>query len=233
MLKGLRNFRDRFSEKTKLTIYICTAVIVFIFCALIPLAFRGDIIVDSIFDTGARAAMFSQYIEKSSSVRVKVDDKPDKAEVKYCEGLFEDLYERCVPDKKDVKIVTEGQQFMTLSDGDNSMRVCRMWVQDQGDWTNWMDVYMDVETGFVYYLYVSSICLSNPELYHNEAEVNVKTVADAIAAETGFGLEILNWSGRAEDMATAFTYLDGEALIWNINCSYYPTSMLDIKISVA
>ncbi len=233
MLNKMKSFRDRFSEKTKLIIYITTAAVVFVFCALIPLAFRGDVIVDSIFDTGARASMFAQYMEKSSEVRVKVDSKPDKAEIKYCDNIFDELYERCILDQKNGKSVTEGQEFIVLSDKENSMRMCHMWVQDQGDWTNWFDIYMDVDTGFVYYLYVSSICLNNAELYYYDSDISAKTVADEIAAETGFGLEILNWSGKAEDTATAYTYSRGESLIWNINCSYYPASMLDLKISVA
>ena len=235
MLNKMKLFRDKFSEKTKLIIYISTAAVVFIFCALIPLAFRGDMIVDSIFDTGARAAMFAQYMEKSDEVRVKVDSKPDKAEIKYCDNLFDELYDRCILDAKNGKMVTEGQEFIVLSDMENSMRMCHMWVQDQGDWTNWMDIYMDVDTGFVYYLYVSSICLNNAVLYYDAVgpDMGAKLVADRISAETGFGLEILSWSGKAEDTATAYTYSNGESLIWNINCSYYPSSMLDLKISVA
>ena len=48
MINKLKSVRDRFSEKTKLIIYVSTAVLVFIVCSLVPLAFRGDIITDGI-----------------------------------------------------------------------------------------------------------------------------------------------------------------------------------------
>lgn len=235
MAKCIKRLRERLAGRTGLMIHICAVCLVFLFCALVPMAFRGEIIDDSVFDSGARAAMFSRYMEKNSDVRVKVDEKPGTAEIKYCTKVFDGIYDRCVLDVKDGKLITQGQEFMTLSDGENSMRLCRMWVQDQGDWTNWLDVYIDAETGFVFYLYVSSICLSNSMDYSDSLDpgFNCKTVADVIAAETGYGLEMLSWSGRAEDTATAYTYSDGEAIIWSINCSYYPSSMLDLKICVA
>ena len=65
------------------------------------------------------------------------------------------------------------------------------------------------------------------------AEFNTKSVAELICAETGFALKLLNWSGNAEDTGTAYTAMDGEAIIWDISCSYYPSSMLDVKICVA
>ncbi len=235
MINKLKSVRDRFSEKTKLIIYVSTAVLVFIVCSLVPLAFRGDIITDGIFDTGERASMFAKYIDSDKSVKVRVNDKPDKAELKYCEKLFENIYDFCIVDNAEGKIITQDHQFLSLSDGENTMNVCRMWIQDQGDWTNWLDVYMDVDTGFIYYLYVSSICLLNGEQYYDAfpAELNARQIADFIASETGFELKLLNWSGNAEDTAAAYTAMDGEAIIWEINCSSYPSSMLDVKICVA
>lgn len=235
MLDKLKVFRDRFSEKTKLTIYIGAAVFVLLISALLPLAFRGEIITDGIFDTGERSVMFSKYISGDKSIRMKIDDKPTKAEVKYCEKVFDDMYERCILDNAVSKNITEGSEFITLSDGENSMRLCRMWMQNQGDWTNWLDIYIDAETGFVYYLYVSSICLDNGGSYYDAVDsgLSSRLIADRIASETGFGLKILNWSGNAEDKATAYTTLNGEAIIWDIYCSYYPSSMLDLKICVA
>ena len=235
MINKLKSVRDRFSEKTKLIIYVSTAVLVFIVCSLVPLAFRGDIITDGIFDTGERASMFAKYLDSDKSVKVRVNDKPDKAELKYCEKLFENIYDFCIVDNAEGKIITQDHQFLSLSDGENIMNVCRMWIQDQGDWTNWLDVYMDVDTGFIYYLYVSSICLSNGGQYYDAfpAELNARQIADFIASETGFELKLLNWSGNAEDTAAAYTAMDGEAIIWEINCSSYPSSMLDVKICVA
>ena len=133
------------------------------------------------------------------------------------------------------KTVTEGCSFVDISDGEKKMRLCRMWLQDKGDWNNWLDVYIDVDTGFIYYLYISSICVDNAQKYYSaiDGEMNSKTVASMISKETGYELKLVSWSGKNEDTAMAYMASNGEALMWNINCSYYATSMLDIKISVA
>lgn len=235
MLDMLKSVRDRFSEKTKLIIYISATAVIFVICALTPLAFRGEIITDGIFDTGQRAALFAKYIHSDKTIKTKVDNKPDKTEIKYCKSVFENVYDSCVIDEVAGKTVTEGYDFLTISDGENDLRVCRMWVQDQGDWTNWLDVYMDVDTGFIYYLYISSTCLYNANKYYDSAptDLSTKSVAELIASGTGFGLKLLNWSGNPEATGTAYTTLDGDVIIWDINCLYYPSSMLDIKICVA
>ncbi len=235
MLDGLKRFRDSFSEKSKMLIYVSTAIIVLVISCLLPLAFRDGNITDGVFDTGDRAAMFAKYVNNDKSIRYKADDKPEKAELKYCESIFDELASYCILDSNSRKTVTEGYQFINLSDNENNMRLCRMWLQDKGDWTNWMEVYIDVDTGFVYYLYISSVCLDNADKYYSaiESELNAKSLASLIAKETGYDLKIVNWSGKAEDTATAYTAMDGDALIWNIYCSYYASSMLDVKISVA
>lgn len=235
MLEKLKNLKSTLSDKTKLLFYVAAAIIVLISCSVLPLAFRGEVITDNVFDTGERAVMFAKYISKDNSVRYKTDDKPEKSEIKYCSAVLDKIVEEYRIDNVSGKTITEGSDFLVLSDGENSMRVCRMWVQDQGDWTNWIDVYIDADTGFIYSLYISSICMYNGNDYYSaiEGDFNAKTVADLIAKETGFELKVLNWSGKAEDTATAYTAMNGEAIIWNINCSYYASSMLDVKICVA
>lgn len=235
MLDKLKKFRDSFSERTKMLIYVGAAILVFILSCFLPLAFRSSAAAEPGFGNGARASMFVKYINNDSSIRFKVDDEPDNGELKRCEAIFDELSSYCIIDKVSRKTVTEGCQFINLSDGENQMRICRMWFQDQGDWTNWMDVYMDADTGFVYYLYINSTCVSNGRDYSSaieEGELSVKTLASSIAKETGYDLKVLNWTGKTEDAASIYTVLNGDALIWNISSIYYPSSYLDIKITV-
>ncbi len=234
MLNKLKKFRDFFSEKTKMYIYVGTTLLVLIASCLLPLAFGGSLS-ENLSQPGEKAAMFVKYINKDKSIRYKVNPKPSNNQIKFCESVFDELAGYCILDNNSRKTVSEGYEFISLSNGEINMELCRMWLQDQGDWTNWMDVYMDVDTGFVYYIYVSSICVYNNQKYVSsiDSELNSKNIASMIAKETGYDLRMVNWSGKAEDTATAFTSMNGDALIWNINCSYYPSSILDIKISVA
>lgn len=232
----LKRLRDELSEKTKLIVYICITAAVFITACLLPLAFagRGE---DSgfYFDKGARAAMFLDYQSGSKEISSKVLDSLSSADEKFCSSKFSQLKSLCRIDGKNGKVITEGREYILLSDGDRTMRLCRMWLQDEGDWTNWMDVYFDADTGFVYYLYVSSICLSNGGNYLTSLEdgFNAKTVAGLIAQHTGDTLKHFSWSGNAEDSAYAVMGTDGDTVCRTINCTYYPATMLDIKISVA
>ncbi len=232
----LKRLRDELSEKTKLIVYVSITIAVFITACLLPLAFagRGE---DSglYFDNGRRAAMFLSYQNGSKDISSKVLDSLSSADEKFCGNRFSQLKSLCRIDGKSGKTITEGKEYIILSDGDNSMRLCRMWLQDEGDWTNWMDVYFDADTGFVYYLYVSSICLSNGDNYLTALEdgFNTKTVAGLIAQHTGAALKHFSWSGNAEDSAYAVTSIGGDTVCWTVNCTYYPATMLDVKISVA
>ncbi len=235
MLNKLKKARDTLSEKTKLLIYVLVAGAVFLTSCFMPLAFRGDGLADPSFTTGERAAMFVKYNAKDSSIRYKVINDPEKDQLKFCEERFNEIAGSCILDTASRKMLTEGQTFIYLTDGDKSMTLCRMWLQDKGDWTNWIEIYMDAESGFIYYLYVSSTCVSNNDSYASaiEEELNAKILASLLAKESGYDLKVVNWSGKTEDSATAYTSLDGSALVWEIYCSYYPSAILDVKISVA
>ena len=234
MLNKLKKMRDSVSEKTKLLIYILTATAVLLLACFLPLAFRGDSIISPDMMPGERAAMYLKYSSGDKTIRYKIDNDPDKAQVKFCETRFNEIVSRTVLDDGLRKSLATGCEYIALTDGDNTMQLCRMWLQDQGDWTNWIDVYMDAETGFVYYFYASSICISNNDAYYNAVtdELSAKTLASILAKETEYDLRLVNWSGNPEDSAMAYSTRNGDALVWNIYCSYYPGSMLDIKISV-
>ena len=232
----LKKLRDELSEKTKLIVYIGITAAVFLTACLLPLAFRdkGDTS-DIYFDTGERAAMFLQYQSGSKDIQSKVLDSVSSSEKKTCETKMNSLVSFCRIDNKSGKSITEGSEYIQLSDGDNVLRLCRMWKQDEGDWTNWMDVYFDMDTGFVYYLYVSSVCLNNTSDYIGvmDSSFNTKAVANLVAEQSGSVLKHFSWSGNAEDSGYAVTSIGGDTVCWNIYCSYYEATMLDVKIIVA
>lgn len=232
----LKRLRDKLSEKTKLIIYICITVGFFLTACFLPLAFKGrGEGGDEYFDNGARAAMFLGYHNKSSDVQCKVLDGFSSADEKYCSGRASEISSFCRLDKKSGKKITDGTEYLQLSDGENTLRIYHTWLQDEGDWTNWLDLYFDADTGFVYYIYVSSVCLNNSSDYISalDSSFNSRFVANLIAEQTGFTLKHFSWSGNAEDTAYAVTSNGGDTVCWNINCSYYESTMLDVKIIVA
>ena len=235
MIKKLTKTSEQMSEKTKMLIYVAAACAVLIFCALFPLAFRGSGPADPDFSAGERSAMFVKYNSKNADIRYKVIKEPEKSMLKFCDDRFDQISSIAIIDSASRKLVTAGEEYLSLTDGKKTMTLCHMWLQDEGDWTNWLDIYMDAETGFIYYIYLSSVCVNNFGAYANaiEEEPDAKSIASLLAKENGYDLKLVNWSGKSEDTAMAYTTRDGSAVVWNIYCSYYPASLLDIKISVS
>jgi len=232
----LKRLRDELSEKTKLIVYLSITLIVFVSSCLLPLAFKGRADVsEHFFDTAERAAMFSAYHNKNKDVSVKVLDKLANADENFCKNRANEIISYCRIDNKSGKSITNGNEFLQLSDGENTLRLYHIWVQDEGDWTNWMDIYFDADTGFIYYLYVSSVCLDNASDYIGalDSSFNTKYVANMIAEQTGMPLKHFSWSGNAEDAGYAVTGKEGNIVCWTVNCSYYDATMLDVKIIVA
>ena len=234
MIAKLKKFRDSLSERTKTYVYVGTALLVFLISCFLPLAFSGGADASSVNES-EKAVVFVKYINKEKYVKSKVDTKPGNAKIKFCQEIFEGILADGILDNASRKTISEGYEFIKVSYEGESIELCRMWLQDQGDWTNWVDVYIDAETGFVYYLYISGICIYNNAEYLKAFEVSpdCKNIASYIAEKYGYNLEIVNWSGKSEDSAKVFMRLGGEALVWNINCSYHPGSLVDIKISVS
>ncbi|MBE7017334.1 MAG: hypothetical protein E7420_04170 [Ruminococcaceae bacterium] len=234
MITKLKKFRDSLSEKTKKYVYVGTALIVFLAACFLPLAFSGRSGINY-ENTSENAVLFVKYINNEKYVKSKINNKPSNSQVKFCNEIFDELLSSCILDKSSRKVLNEGCEFITVTYENETIELCRMWLQDQGDWTNWVDVYIDAETGFIYYMYVSGICVYNNSQYLNALETapDCKSIASIVAAESGYNLELVNWSGKSEDTAKVFTRIGGESLVWNINCSYHPGSIIDIQISVA
>lgn len=234
MISKLKQFRDSLSEKTKKYVYIGTALLVFLISCFLPLAFSGGADASSA-NENEKAFIFVKYINNEKYVKSKINTKPGNTKIKFCEEIFNEILANGVIDNASRKTISEGYEFINVSYEGESIELCRMWLQDQGDWTNWVDIYIDAETGFVYYLYISGICVYNNTEYLDAFDVNpdCRNIASYIAEKYGYNLEIVNWSGKSEDSAKVFMRLGGEALVWNINCSYHPGSLMDIKISVA
>ena len=89
-----------------------------------------------------------------------------------------------------------------------------------------------MDTGEVYYLYVSSKCISNGEVYLDALPegFNTQIAAEQIARDRGCELIKVVWSGKTGDTATA-VYLDGggSAFCMELTCTYYQSSLLDVK----
>lgn len=221
------------SDKLKLIVAASASAFVLLLAMLLPLAFRsGGQGTETVYSLGERAALFAGYWGGSGDVDWKKIDKPTKQQEKAGEELLGALVGSYVPDKRLSSPTPGGREYVSVSNDVCSIDLCRMWMSAQGDWQNWLDVCFDLDTGDVYYLYLSSECLfnGNDYLHDQSAGFDAKNVADRIAELIGYELRYLVWSGNPADTATAVYMSGGSSVCVDINCIYYEATLVDVKI---
>lgn len=222
------------TEKLRTIIAASLTAAILVAAALVPLAFRdrAETVEKTGLDAGERAALFAEYWSGNGDVKSERIEKPSKSSVEACEKLMDDFVEKYTLDEELSGSDTRGSEYTLISGENGDMRICRMWMQYKGDWQNWMDMCFDMDTGSVYYFYMSSECLFNGNRYLGKVEggLDAAAVADKIAEELRLDLEYLDWSGKSEDAATAVYITNGRALRLSINCIYYESTLIDVKV---
>ena len=223
-------------DRLTLTFYASVMGVVFLLAALLPLAFRtgGSEVVDSGgTGTGERAAIFSAYWNDGArGCTVRSIPGPEKKDIDACTQRMSEIVDRCVIDAQRAAAGSAGSEYVSVTNDAGTIRICRMWMEFQGDWNNWIDACFDMDTGEVYYLYVSSKCISNAETYLDALPegFNTQTAAEQIAEERGCELVKVVWSGKTGDTATAVFLDGGSAVCMELTCTYYQSSLLDVKL---
>lgn len=221
------------TDKLKLIIAASAAAMLVLLAMLIPLAFRGSgESLEQAADLGRRAALFAEYWNSSGEVSWKKIEEPTKAQERVGSELMEELVQSYVPDKRLVDTAPGGREYVRVTDGTLSMELCRMWMSAQGDWQNWLDVCFDLDTGDIYYLYLSSECLFNGNEYLSSPEggLDAQMVAELAAERLGYELRYLVWSGETADTATAVYMSEGSSVCVEISCIYYEATLVDVKL---
>lgn len=223
------------NDKMKLLSYGIAAAVCFLLAALLPLAFAGNGEAPDYLNRGERAAIFAAYWNgEQDSVSAERIDQPGKRDVESCEKRFAELLDKCTFDLVPGEMQSSGSEYLTLTaNEDDEISICRIWRQRQGDWRNWIDVCFDVDTGELYYLYLSSECLKNQSDYSDilPGELSAGFVAEYIDSMTDYKLINIDWSGRSGDDATAIFQINGSAIIVKISCVYHKSTLVDIKLT--
>ncbi|MBR1659937.1 MAG: hypothetical protein IJ705_06430 [Oscillospiraceae bacterium] len=203
---------------------------------LLPLAFRrapepapaGE---NEDPDQAAKAAVFVDYwYDGGDPVTIEKLDHPASRTVSFCQKRMDALVGRYINDLSLGETQAQGSEYTVVTQGKTELRLCRMWLQVQGDWQNWMDVCMDAETGDLYYLYVSRECLTNRSLYTVPAaeKPTVEHLADWLASAWNSRLRHIQRDEMGKGTAVLSTE-DG-TLAFEISCITYD-ALVDIKIS--
>lgn len=214
-------------------IYGAGTALVFVVALLLPLAFRGGSGAGAAsLNAGERAAIFAGYWNSGEGTAQELGS-PGRKVVKYCAGRMEAIVAACSVDKRTAEAEAEGSEYLLVSSAQGGIRVCRKWLKYQGDWSNWLDVCFDMDTGEIYYLYVSSQCVASPDLYADvfPGGLNASVAAKKAADFMGCDLLHLDWDGSAADPASAIFASDGSAVRMEISCIYYESTIIDVRMT--
>ena len=140
-----------------------------------------------------------------------------------------DLVELCVPDQGREETAPTGSDYTRVIGEAGAIRVCRMWLEAQGDWQNWMDVCFDADTGDIYYLYVSRSCLRNSERYRGDEPLTARRVAERLALELDGTLRHFEETSTG---ALALVSVPGGTVVYSLGCVSY-NRLIDVKVQCA
>lgn len=222
------------NERMKLIIYGGVTAAVFVVSALVPLLFRGGGsagMQGTGLSEGDRAAVFAAYWNGAGEdCQVSRIGEPKKDELERCSARMDGISLLCLVDKGSGEVKSEGSEYVSVSRGEEEIRLCRMWLEVQGDWRSWLDVCFDMDTGDVYYFYLSADCLTDPGKYLTLIPDGMDSdrMAAYLSQERGYELLHLSHDGL-EDAVTAIYNAEGSAVCMSISCVCYKSAFIDVK----
>lgn len=223
------------NDRMKLILYGGVTAAVFVVCALVPLLFRGGEAAGGQSDglsAGDRAGLFAAYWNgvgedwQASSI-----GEPEDDELERCLARMEEISRLCLVERGSGEVKAEGSGYFSVSRGGEEIRLCRMWLEVQDGWRSWLDVCFDMDSGDVYYFYLSADCLTDPGKYLTLIPNGMD--ADSIAAHLSRerGYELLHLSrDEADEVVTAIYNAEGSAVCVSISCVCYKSAFIDVKI---
>lgn len=223
------------NDRVKLFIYGGVTAAVFVVAALVPLLFRGggETPSETGLSPGARAEIFAAYWNAGGGdCRVSLIGKPGGDELERCSTRMNQISMLCLADKNTGQVKSEGSEYISVGMGDDEIRLCRAWMELQSDWRTWLDVCFDMDSGDVYYFYLSAECVSNREKYSGliPDDMDAESIAELLAQQRDYELMHLNWEGGDSNSATAIYTAEGSAVCMSISSTYYKTALIDVRI---
>ena len=226
---------ERLDERKQLLVSACAVGLCLVIAALFPLLFRvrprpqTQTPSEYASELEHKIALFQDFWAKGGEAEAETQSIiPDREMETFCEERMRAIVARGVDDRDLSYTMPTGREYTLVSDGTGTVRLCRMWLQAQGDWQNWVDACFDAETGRIYYLYISRECLTNRDLYTGAERGTAETVANALVEAGGGTLRHFNGDGRG---GTALVEAENGLICYEIKCSWYD-ALIDLRVIV-
>lgn len=227
------------SRKRKLIIFSALTLAILVLAALIPVHFLNNDAVeksDKQLRVSQRADLFDLYWrEASGGYDFSALDLDNEAELSQSRQKIDGLLADMVMDEAKGIVSSEGNEFFELTDHEGkTMRIWHSWSEWSGEWKNWFDVYIDIDSLDIYYLYLSSECLVKPRSYVPEPfpYSDAMNAAGHWQSVCGYELIGVSWSGEPTETAASIYLFDNDAIHYGINCIYHPGILFDLRILI-
>ncbi len=233
--------------KTLLTVFVCLGVLAT--AVFLPMLIMNK---SSGFNTksypGADLTVSSQGIEKAEFFAktlkypdaFKTEYKDEQADIKASvDRLTEFAVSSGVPDFL-LNEMSRLQNSANVSNMDyiskegDRLSLTHIYLEWTGDWSNWLEAYLDRDTMKILYIYVSGRCLVNNDDYA-AAYPNCpppERLGEVYGSYMGYSMDSVTALSDSRENAVEAEYSDGvNTARYKINCIYYGGNMYDIKIA--
>ncbi|NLV86680.1 MAG: hypothetical protein GX025_05630 [Clostridiales bacterium] len=126
------------------------------------------------------------------------------------------------------------EKIELISDSGKSLPLIHIYYEWISDWSNWMEIYIDEETGKTLYAYFSGSCLNKGGEYASDYPevLSLEELSLLYTDYMGYSIENLKHSENPNENALILTCSDGSREgRFMINLIYYAGTMYDVKIS--
>lgn len=223
----------QWNERTKMLLAAALSGAALLLAIFLPLAFFSPV-KDDAPDTGAeqKAELFAQYwyaAEEESGVYSEKVAVPKQEMLTRCEETMRDIVSQWIYDAGIEYAAPSGSEYTRVQNETGEMTLCRMWLEEQGDWRNWLDVCFDAESGTLYYFYLSRECLRNQKIYGDNSGLTTELVAQRLAEFLHGNIRYFSAPDEAGACAAVIS-TPGGTICYSINCKAYDR-LIDIKIN--
>lgn len=198
---------ERWNEKTRMIAIAIVTGAILLFAMLFPLAFLQNAETEAPKEAAtldARSALFAEYWaagDEQANFLAEVALPPDGAKLERCEALMAEIVAACIADTQLEALTPTGHDYVTISDGETDVNLCRMWMERKGDWRNWLDVCFDADSGEIYYLYLSCERLSNSESYAGYVQALKTHLSELLLRQAHGAVRYRNTEGENTEIA--------------------------------
>lgn len=126
-----------------------------------------------------------------------------------------------------------GESCISVWSEGKRTRVWHYYRQWRGDWRNWIEMYIDVDTQEIYYLYISSGCERNKSLYQGLMDSRNPAEIGSDFLQVWGDMTVTEIQPTADGFVSRLSCAGvGGTVIYDVTWKYYPGSLMDFRVQL-